>query len=519
MPRRSALTASTFVAPEQQPPPPPPEAADVAEASPQPAAPAPHEAVQVLERLVVLTRRATVEAIGIEHSSPPPAAPAPVPRPPVLPLPGAAPELPAALPPLPPSSLAPPHSAAAAQPAAPSAASRGLWASFARRPGDAFQAGLQSIGRQMGALLADTLREGVALDDDAVAAAAAAAAADGDATDEASARPATSAWATAAAASASASASAAAAATAAEAPPARRHLALSYRHVLACIDSRHVSHEAAVALFDANGDGVIERNEFVAACEALHGDLGSLRAALAGQQNTSTSAINVLLGVVFWSLVTISVLFIFDLRADVLVPLGTVLVSASFAIGPSLAQAVSSLMFVLVARPYAVGDRVTVSGILVGSHGEPEILLVRRIELLYTAFLRLTNKEIMVPNAHLATCAIENFRRSPPAVFRIELTVSTSTTAMQLEQLRRRLNAYLVREAASWRPTATLRCSGIDRQAVTLTIWLSSSHTWQNLNPLYRAVFSFYIFLLSVLRETKIVFRAPDQKVAVEMTK
>ena len=194
------------------------------------------------------------------------------------------------------------------------------------------------------------------------------------------------------------------------------------------------------------------------------------------------------------------------------------MLSVSFAIGPSLAQAVSSLIFVLVARPYAVGDRVTCSGICVNAHGEPEILLVRRVELLYTAFLRLTNKEILVPNAHLAACSIENFRRSPTAVFRIELTISTSTTAAQLEQLRRRLNAYVVRESAAWRPTATLRCGGIDKQAVVLTIWLSSVHTWQRLDPLYRAVFSFYVFLLSVLRETRIVFRAPEQSIAVTMT-
>lgn len=59
--------------------------------------------------------------------------------------------------------------------------------------------------------------------------------------------------------------------------------------------------------------------------------------------------------------------FVFDFPLpQVLVPLGTVLVSASFAIGSSISAVVSSLIFVLVTRPYNVGDRVTCSGVFNG---------------------------------------------------------------------------------------------------------------------------------------------------------
>ena len=48
--------------------------------------------------------------------------------------------------------------------------------------------------------------------------------------------------------------------------------------------------------------------------------------------------------------------------AQVYVPLGTLIVSSSFALGSSLSNIVSSLVFVLVTRPYECSDRITASG-------------------------------------------------------------------------------------------------------------------------------------------------------------
>jgi hypothetical protein len=145
--------------------------------------------------------------------------------------------------------------------------------------------------------------------------------------------------------------------------------------------------------------------------------------------------------------------------ADVAVPLGTVLVSASFAIGAPITAVVLSLLFVL-RGPFDVGDRVTASGVL----GGEELLLVRRIDLLTTTFLRPTAREITVPNAELWHMAIENLKRSPPANVRLDLSVSTSTSA----------------KSTSARPRkARSRASSTHRSAPCLTSASSSA------SPLY----------------------------------
>lgn len=129
-----------------------------------------------------------------------------------------------------------------------------------------------------------------------------------------------------------------------------------------------------------------------------------------------------LLDVVFWSLLGAATLVIFDVPlVQVYVPLGTLLVSASFAIGASISNIVSSLIFVLATRPfevrtvpvagtclmitvvcvdaipirYQVGDRITASGVLNGD----EPLIVKRIDVLTTTFTRIVNKRTLQQRA------------------------------------------------------------------------------------------------------------------------
>lgn len=141
---------------------------------------------------------------------------------------------------------------------------------------------------------------------------------------------------------------------------------LSIAHFAAVVDPRNLDPERVFALFDSNADMAVSLDEFIESVETLWVNLRSVKASISGHQSVST-ALNALLNTLFWVTVLLSTLFIFDIPVlQVLVPLGTVLVSASFAIGSSISAVVSSLIFVLVTRPYNVGDRVTCSGVFNG---------------------------------------------------------------------------------------------------------------------------------------------------------
>lgn len=283
-------------------------------------------------------------------------------------------------------------------------------------------------------------------------------------------------------------------------------------HFAAQLDSDEIDIDKTMALFDANGDGKVERSEFISAIETLYTNWRTLKASLDGQQSVST-ALTWLLDLVFWCIFAVAALYLLDVPVDkVFVPLGTILVSASFAIGSSLANVVNSLIFVLVTRPYHVGDRVTCSGVFDGQ----ETLIVRRIDVLNTEFLRFQNKSVLVPNHLLIGQVIENFKRSPPAALKVEVLVSNTTTAAQLESLRLRMNAYLLTQPLVWKPGTVIRMAGFRDQSLNLSLWFQSFLSWNDTARLFKGVTALYFHLLGNMRDIGISFKGPEQRLHVD---
>lgn len=272
--------------------------------------------------------------------------------------------------------------------------------------------------------------------------------------------------------------------------------------------------QSAFAKFDVDGDGRVTRDEFIAGFEHAFEDLRALKASISGE--ASAAALALLADIVFWSVAVIWVSIIWQLSlGSVIVPAGTVLVSASFAIGPTFANVVSSLLLVLVTRPFDVGDRITASGLF----GGDEMLLVKRINILTTELLRVTQKLVVVPNAALAAMHIENLRRSPDAVVRLELLVARHTTAAQLEAVRRAVNVFCASEPLAWKSDGVaLRVGSVQQQALQLLLFAGSHLRWHDIPRTSPAIFRLWLAVLAALDAEGVVYSAPDVSVAMRMT-
>jgi hypothetical protein len=123
-----------------------------------------------------------------------------------------------------------------------------------------------------------------------------------------------------------------------------------------------------------------------------------------------------------------------------------------------------------------------------------------------------------VPNHQLLQMAIENHKRSPNAIVRLEFAVSQLTTAAQLEALRRRLNAYLESQPLAWKPSCMLRAGAMKDAGITLSLWVSSHYRWDDPPRLFRAQFLLNLELLAALRSLGIAFRLADQSLHVDAT-
>jgi hypothetical protein len=314
-------------------------------------------------------------------------------------------------------------------------------------------------------------------------------------------------------------------------PRAARALTLPYVAAVMGVDSM----EWAMEMLDPNGDGVVGPEEFIASFTSCFAELNELQAALEGHGGTET-ALAWLADSFFVVLLALALCVVLDLNLQaVLIPFGTVLVSASFAIGPAVAQVMSSLLLVLVTRPFDVGDRITASGLF----GGEEFLLVEKISVLTTSLKRVNNKVVIVPNHMLGAMHIENFKRSPPAVVKLEVTISAEADKATLEKLREGLMAFVRAHPTHWKPDIVFRIIRHQQRGVELAV-IAFSHRkstrchptparatnhqtphpipcqldkWQEVPQCYHEVYRLNLCLLELLQTHKVLYRAPDMRV------
>lgn len=101
---------------------------------------------------------------------------------------------------------------------------------------------------------------------------------------------------------------------------------------------------------------------------------------------------------------------------------GTSILTFSWVFADSIKKLFNCFVFVLIIRPYDIGDKVRIND---------ENYVVNKINLLTTTFLTSLKKLTYIPNDVLIATKIYNVARSPPQSLIIELTVDEGTTYEQ----------------------------------------------------------------------------------------
>ncbi|ELA42690.1 uncharacterized protein VICG_00005 [Vittaforma corneae ATCC 50505] len=107
---------------------------------------------------------------------------------------------------------------------------------------------------------------------------------------------------------------------------------------------------------------------------------------------------------------------------------GTSLLTFSWVFADTIKKIFNCFVFVLVLRPYVIGDKVKIND---------EEYVVVKIDLLTTTFLNKTKTIVYLPNDVLMVTKIYNTSRSPPQCMVVELTVENTTydQVKKLEEL------------------------------------------------------------------------------------
>ncbi len=216
---------------------------------------------------------------------------------------------------------------------------------------------------------------------------------------------------------------------------------------------------------------------------------------------------NVLLSIIF--VIFFVVLFSFDVQ-PILISLGTVFVSLGFAISGPASNLVESLVFLLVTRPFELGDRVRFD--------KGDAMYVRRMDLYTTTFERLDGTIATYRNSLLASREVRNEKRSGFAVISPTIEVSMNITPAQVEALNAAVVAYVRDRPQSWRSGMIefyIYSIQPERNSMTFSFWLKHRQPYQDCCAVFGDTGRFMLFLCGTLRELGLEYALPSQPVQI----
>ncbi|EFX05491.1 serine/threonine-protein kinase [Grosmannia clavigera kw1407] len=236
--------------------------------------------------------------------------------------------------------------------------------------------------------------------------------------------------------------------------------------------------EECFIAIDADGNGDISLQEMIRKVV----DIGKERKAISNSMKDISQALavfdNVLIFCVLLITIFIFLAFFQSSFISTLTTAGTSLLSLSFIFSVTSQEFLGSCIFLFVKHPYDVGDRVDING------PEKEELIVEKISLLYTVFVRIDKMQVVqVPNIQLNNLWIENVTRSNAEREVIDVSVSYDTSFEDIELLRLEMEQFVRHpdNARDFQPDLSISVGSVNNlDKLTLNIAIKHKSNWHN---------------------------------------
>lgn len=236
--------------------------------------------------------------------------------------------------------------------------------------------------------------------------------------------------------------------------------------------------EECFTAIDADSNGDISLEEMVRKVVSI----GKERKAMANSMKDISEALaafdQVLLFIVLLLVIFIFLAFFQSSFITTISTAGTALLSMSFVFAVTTQEILGSCIFLFVKHPYDVGDRVDITG------PEKETLLVEKISLLYTVFVRIDKMQVVqVPNIILNNLWIENVSRSKAMRETLDVNVSFDTSFEDIELLRIEMEKFVRHpdNSRDFQPDLGISVGGVgDLDKLTLKVSIKHKSNWHN---------------------------------------
>jgi small-conductance mechanosensitive channel len=244
------------------------------------------------------------------------------------------------------------------------------------------------------------------------------------------------------------------------------------------LDESNDFYNSIMKLFDPENDTYISEQDFKDAIMQMFQKWKESSTFLVGYNNLST-IFKYLMSFLTYFVIIIAALNIFDIAlSSVFVPLATIIVTISFSISRVLSNMAASIVFIIFAEPYAIGQRVNIPNV-----ADNSTLVVKHINILTTTFREIkSGKLITVPNHELYNSNITNHHESQMVIFNILLKINCNTSTNNIKELTQKINDYLLIHPNDWKPDCELYIDNVehDYNYIMLDYWVQHYSYWGN---------------------------------------
>jgi len=271
----------------------------------------------------------------------------------------------------------------------------------------------------------------------------------------------------------------------------------------------------AAALFGAAE--VLEKEQLISSVERCYKEQRLLIASVA-----SFDQINMLLVrccVAMWAvlfaffyLVALGVAF-----NELLLPSASLIISVILLMGRAPSDFMSGALYVLLVRPYDIGDRITLSQ--PGRAAELYSLVVKGIGLLRTRFLTSHGELLYIDNAILRTMTLTNLTRSGPLTLCVPIDLPLSMPAAKLTELIDSIRKYVEEKSSDWSGVDVLfSATDFEVGRLVVHVWLNCVHPADEPAAVFGAKSSFLLFVHAYTQSASIEYLKPTVPVRITHT-
>ncbi|KAF7361876.1 Mechanosensitive ion channel protein [Mycena venus] len=205
----------------------------------------------------------------------------------------------------------------------------------------------------------------------------------------------------------------------------------------------HDEADLVFALFDQDSNGDASRDEVEMALMDMHREQLSIEHSMQDLDSAVGRLDNIFMSLYVVVAILIVAVALEAQVATLITSASTLVLGLSWLIGGTLAEVLTSIIFLFIKHPFDVGDRVVID-----SHS----YTVKEIRLLSTIFINSDGVAVQAPNSVLNGEFIQNFRRSPQMSESFTFDVNYSTSFEDVEKLRQKMLTFVTTERRDYQP-------------------------------------------------------------------